>query len=125
MDRLQTGLFTRMIRVYGPAGTLRMIGRMLPLVNVRETEADEYYISNVGVSSEFQRRGYGTRLMSFAEELASRAGLKKCSLTVDMENTGAIHLYERLGYRIVATRQFTGKVAGKESGMHRMVKELP
>lgn len=124
IDGLQTALFARLFLVYGLISTVRMIGRMLPLVNVLETQTDEYYISNVGVAPEFRGRGYGTRLMTFAEEQAHRAGIHKCSLTVNVQNAGAIRLYERLGYEIVSTRHFTDKVAEKESGMHRMVKEL-
>ncbi len=124
MARLQMALFAGMFSVYGLAGTIGMVGRMLPLVNVREAEADEYYISNVGVLPPFQRRGYGTRLMAFAEEQARKAGLKKCSLTVDVQNSRAIRLYQQLDYKIASSRHFTGRVAAKESGMHRMVKEL-
>ncbi len=124
INRLQAALFAKLFSVYGLASTVRMIGRMLPLINVLETKADEYYISNVGVSPAFRGCGYGTRLMAFAEEQACKAGIKKCSLTVDVQNVGAIRLYERLGYKIVSTHHFSGKVAERENGMHRMIKEL-
>lgn len=124
LNGLQLALVSKLPALYGWAGALRVIGRLLPLVNAPEAEADEYYISNVGVLTEYQGRSYGTQLMSFAETKAREAGLSKCSLSVDEHNDGAIRLYERLGYKIVFDKHFKGEVARQESGYYRMVKEL-
>jgi ribosomal protein S18 acetylase RimI-like enzyme len=99
--------------------------RTLPLLNAPEAERDEYYISNVGVLPEYRGRGLGRQIMGFAEERARAADLGKCSLAVDETNSGAIRFYERLGYKIVFTRRFSGRLAQRESGYHRMLKLLP
>ncbi len=98
---------------------IRFTKRMSLMLNIHEAERGEYYISNVGVLSDFQRKGYGARLLTFAEEQARKSSLKKCSLIVDQHNDGAIRLYQQFGYKII----FSGKLDG-ESGYHRMVKEL-
>jgi ribosomal protein S18 acetylase RimI-like enzyme len=98
--------------------------RFLPLAGAVESKADEYYISNVGVLPEFQNLGYGAQLLAFAEQQARAAGLSKCSLTVDFQNHAALRLYERLGYKIVYSKTFTGEVARHESGYNRLVKNL-
>ena len=124
ISRLQMALLSKLPSLYGWRGAARVLGRLLPLANALETEADEYYISNIGVLPEFQGRSYGTQLMAFAETKAREAGLSKCSLSVDEHNEGALRLYERLGYKIVFSKHFEGKVAEQESGYHRMVKQL-
>lgn len=96
---------------------LRLAQKTFPFINVREAERGEFYISNVAVRPEFQGRGFGTRLMSCAEEQARGSGLKRCSLIVDAHNEVALRLYQKIGYKIA----FSGK---HKSDYHRMVKEL-
>jgi len=43
---------------------------------------------------------------------------------VDQHNSAAVRLHERLGYKIVESKRFSGKLARYESGYHRMVKQL-
>lgn len=124
LNGLQLALIAKLPALYGWSSALHVIGRLLPLVNAPEAAADEYYISNVGVLPEYQGRSYGTQLMNFAEAQARAAGLFKCSLSVDEHNEGAVRLYQRLGYKIVFSKHFEGRVAEQESGYHRMVKEL-
>ena len=108
-----------LLSILGIRPTIRFAKRMSAMLNLREAERGEYYISNVGVLPDFQGNGYGARLLTLAEEQARKFGLKRCSLIVDQQNDGAIRLYRRFGYKIV----FSGKLDG-ESGYHRMVKEL-
>ncbi|AMW33168.1 Acetyltransferase, GNAT family [Fervidobacterium changbaicum] len=63
---------------------------------------DEFYISNVAVDKNYRGRGYGRKLMLFAEEVAKQKKFKKISLDVENTNVQAIELYKRLGY--VGTR---------------------
>ena len=86
-------------------------------MSIREAKRGEFYISNLAVQPEFQGRGFGTRLMSFAEEQARGSGLRRCALIVDAKNKNAIHFYQMIGYKIV----FSGK---HKSDYHRMVKDL-
>ena len=96
------------------------IRRGISLPGGKEAEADEYYISNVGVLPSTQGRGIGARLLERADGIARNAHLLKCSLLVSLKNEGARRLYERNGYQIVLTVQEKNKAPG----YHRMVKEL-
>lgn len=88
------------------------------ILRMKEAMPDEYFINDVAVSEEFSGRGIGTQIMKHAEEKAKRAGLRKCSLTVDVLNEGAIRLYERLGYKITGTQNL------RRVHVHRMVKRI-
>ena len=125
LNGLQIAFLRKFPSLFGWGDTLRLIRRTWPLLNAPEADHDEFYISNVGVLPEFRGRGYGEQLMAFAEGQARAARLTKCSLAVDETNADAIRLYQRLGYQIVFTRRFKGRLAELESGYHRMVKSLP
>ncbi|HEY2979830.1 MAG TPA: GNAT family N-acetyltransferase [Anaerolineales bacterium] len=124
LNGLQLAFLRKFPGLFGWGDTLRLLRRTLPLLNAPEAESDEYYVSNIGVVPQLRNLEHGTHLMAFAESRARLARLMKCSLAVDETNTDAIRLYERLGYRIVFTRRFSGQLAEKESGYHRMVKPL-
>lgn len=94
--------------------------RSLLLAGIREAEADEYLISNLGVLPAAQRHGLGTRLLLHAEEQARRHGLSKCSLLVSAENQIALRLYQKHGYRIAASYRRDNPFIH----YHRMVKQL-
>ena len=124
IGRLQWAFLRSLPALYGLGATVRIVVRSLPLYGTKETEADEYYISNISIRPHLQGRGIGAQLILFAEQKALQAGLSKCSLTVDEGNPGALRLYQRLGYKIVSSQRFNGEVAGHESGYHRLVKTL-
>lgn len=52
-----------------------------------------------------QRLGVGTRLIEVAEQAAVQLGFRTAELDVEPHNHGARRLYERLGYRFMATEQ--------------------
>ena len=60
-------------------------------------------IQNVGVTPEHRGLGLGTVLVIQALEGFRRAGLQRVRLEVTAENTGAIRLYRRMGFRRVRT----------------------
>jgi ribosomal protein S18 acetylase RimI-like enzyme len=105
--------------------TFRFFYRSLPLMNIKEVTADEYFINNVAVFPKFQGHGVGKFLMSLAKKRAKESGLNKCALTVDIENRRAVGLYHHLGYQIMDTvkverlKQHIGF-----TGLYRMVKTL-
>lgn len=86
---------------------------------------DEYYISTLAVLPNYQGMGIGTMLLAHAEDEAKKAGFRKCSLGVDIDNNDAIRLYEHLGYRKVDTvkiKRFSKRIGSR--GFYRMVKLL-
>ena len=60
---------------------------------------DEFYVSNIAIDGRHRKKGYGSRLLKYAEELAREQGLSKLSLDVENTNSKAIEFYKRLGYR--------------------------
>lgn len=60
-------------------------------------------IQNIGVTRQHRGRGVGTWLIYQCLAGFRQAGLKKAYLEVTAQNTGAIRLYERLGFRKVKT----------------------
>lgn len=87
-----------------------------------KVEKNEFYISNVAVDKNYRGMGYGSKLMKFAERLASEHGLTKLALDVENTNFNAIELYRKLGYRGVKTRRLT--IKGQSFVFIRMVKQL-
>ena len=70
------------------------------------------WIREVAVKPEYQGQGIGRRLVSQALQYGKRCGASRAFLAVDEENSGAIHLYESLGF-----------VASKEDSEINMIKE--
>ena len=56
-------------------------------------------IQNLGIDPAHRGRGLGSLLLSKAAAGFRAAGLKRMHLEVTTENTGAVRLYERLGFR--------------------------
>jgi len=69
------------------------------LVFGRIQEGD-MYSSNSALYPKFRARGFGARLFTISEEEARRAGLKRVVVDVAADNTPAISLRQKLGYRI-------------------------
>jgi ribosomal-protein-alanine N-acetyltransferase len=71
----------------------RLIGY---IVNSRYVDA--WHVMNVAVDPDFQRRGIATRLLERLFELSVDDDGRGYTLEVRVSNSGAIHLYERLGF---------------------------
>ena len=123
--RLTWGLVPAVTRYAGLANGLRCVSRWLPFLLRPEAASDELYIDTLSVAPAWRHRGLGTGLLAEAEGQARVLGLHACSLSVDLSNPDAQHLYERLGYHVAAT--FTSaryaRMAGYP-GFHHMVKPL-
>ncbi len=70
------------------------------------------WIREVAVKPGNQGQGIGRKLVSQALRYGKRCGATRAFLAVDEENSGAIHLYESLGF-----------VASREPGEINMMKE--
>ena len=75
-------------------------------------EGPVVWIREVAVKPGYQGQGIGRKLVSQALQYGKRCGATRAFLAVDEENTGAIHLYESLGF-----------VASAEPGEINMMKE--
>jgi ribosomal protein S18 acetylase RimI-like enzyme len=115
-----------LLGIFGIPATIRLAHIQSEYGDLKETESDEFYISNLAVFPNFEGQGVGSRLMAYAEELAITSGLQKCSLIVAFGHDRAFHLYEHLGYKVVRSYLNSHpKVAEGSGGYHRMVKMLP
>lgn len=64
------------------------------------------YVSTVTVDAAYRRRGFARALLERAQEVARSAGRKYVVLDVLEQNLPARTLYERIGYRPLATGDF-------------------
>ena len=83
---------------------------------------EEYYISNIAVYPKYRRIGVGTYLLEKAEEEVKRRGTKKVILDVEIENSGALRLYNKLGY--VISEESSVKLHKRLFRFYRMCKKL-
>jgi ribosomal-protein-alanine N-acetyltransferase len=60
---------------------------------------DAWHVMNIAVDPDHQRRGIATLLMEELFELTSTDGRRGYTLEVRVSNSGAIRLYERLGFK--------------------------
>lgn len=61
------------------------------------------YIYGFRIMPQYRGFGVGSRLMSLVEQDLYRRGFRTISLNVNRDNPKAKRLYERLGYRVVAS----------------------
>ncbi len=62
-------------------------------------------LCNIGVRTEYKRRGIGRKLLNYCIEQAQIAGCEYLSLEVRKSNTPAIRLYESAGFIDAAVRK--------------------
>jgi ribosomal protein S18 acetylase RimI-like enzyme len=103
LGQLSMPMAKQLRELIGVRGMFRLLRRSVPLMRLKETEPDEFYVYTLAIEPEFQNNGLGKRLMAHAEALALEHGLRKCSLGVTMNNDRALNFYERLGYKVVDT----------------------
>lgn len=69
-------------------------------------------VQNLGIDPEHRGRGLGSILLARAAEGFRREGLQRMHLEVTTDNTAAIRLYERLGFRRAQVVYKAAEVAG-------------
>ena len=75
-----------------------------PLVELELLSPGTFYVNGLATLPGYEGRGLGSRLLEAANALAVEAGCDELSIQVFEQNEGAVRLYERSGYRIVARR---------------------
>ncbi|WP_157218709.1 GNAT family N-acetyltransferase [Flavisphingomonas formosensis] len=71
---------------------------------------DDVLIENVAVDPSFQKRGYGRKMVTYAEQLARAAGLTTVRLYTNQRFEENLHLYASLGYEIEREEALNGGV---------------
>jgi ribosomal protein S18 acetylase RimI-like enzyme len=77
---------------------------------------EDAWIGGVGVVPAARRSGVGTALMRALHEQARERSVRHVWLEVIVENTGALALYEKLGYRTVRDVEVWSLPAAEEEG---------
>jgi ribosomal protein S18 acetylase RimI-like enzyme len=87
----------------GEVWLLESAGRLAGLI-VLENESDHLMIFSVAVASEFQGRGFGRKLLRFADDQAVKAGYTEIRLYTNARMERNIALYTAFGYRETGRR---------------------
>lgn len=66
---------------------------------------DEATLNNIVVKKSHRNRGIGGELLESLIELCSELRMNSFTLEVDTENTPAIHLYEKFGFKNLGIRK--------------------
>ena len=74
-----------------------------PFVALEKFSVGTWFINALAVFAEGQNQGLGSQLLAAAEDQARADGFNKMSIQVYAQNTGALRLYERLGYARMAS----------------------
>jgi len=123
--KVTPGLVLAALKDIGPLTVVRVMRRMRVQAKVSPPKpAGAYVISELHVSPTVRGKGIGTALLEFAERTAREQALPQMAL-VTVTTNPAIRLYERHGYRVVATETDgeSERLTGV-SGRVLMVKEL-
>jgi ribosomal protein S18 acetylase RimI-like enzyme len=76
-----------------------------PLQELENEALESWYVNVLACYPKFRGQGLGSRLLELAEKIARADGIHRMSVIVASNNTGARRLYERHGYKEVATRR--------------------
>ena len=76
----------------------------VPLQELENLAPSTWYVNVLAVLPEVRGHGLGSQLLELADETGRALGLRGMSVIVSDTNAGARRLYERHGYRLVATR---------------------
>ncbi len=70
---------------------------------------------HIDILPEYQSNGYGSKMVKTLLAELENTGVKGVMLTADLENTGAVRFYERLGFKtLVKSKKINAIVMGKE-----------
>lgn len=76
-----------------------------PFVALEKLSVGTWFVNALAVYDSAQNQGIGTGLMTAAEDLARAGGRNEMSIQVYSQNTGAVRLYNRLGYARIASER--------------------
>ena len=76
-----------------------------PLVELEQCVPGSLYINMIATFPQYRNMSIGTKLMGIVDRLANDAACSISSLEVFEQNTGALRLYQRLGYEVADKRR--------------------
>lgn len=90
---------------------LLFVGEDLAAVVETIERDDDVLIENVAVEPSFQKRGYGRKMVAYAEQLAREVGLTTVRLYTNQRFEENLRLYSALGYEVEREEVLNGGVA--------------
>lgn len=79
---------------------------------------DEGHLLTIGIAAKWHQRGFGTRLLQYFIDLARSNQLISFLLDVRESNTGAIYLYQRMGFKQIGVRKdYYPAMCGRENAL--------
>jgi ribosomal protein S18 acetylase RimI-like enzyme len=80
-------------------GRLESVG-ILYLAIKEENGTRHAFVYDIEINKGLRGKGFGTQVMQAAEKIAGKKGARDIGLHVFASNTGAYHLYQKLGYQV-------------------------
>jgi ribosomal protein S18 acetylase RimI-like enzyme len=73
-----------------------------------ETAAGEFYLDTISVAPNAQGKGIGKQLMEAGISWTAELGHQNVGLLVELNNPGALRLYQKMGFEIESEKTFIG-----------------
>ena len=70
------------------------------LMGILDLLPDQGFIQNIGVTPAFRGKGLGTEMLRFCLKLFKDRGCETAGLGVHVDNKPAIHVYEKIGFKV-------------------------
>lgn len=104
--RRATGSLWPTLLALGPVSFVGVVARIWKIADASiGIDPGHFYVANVAVLAQARGRGTGALLLADAECRARERACPGISLEVDGANGNARQFYERLGYRVVESRE--------------------
>ena len=71
-------------------------------IEVHHESEDFIYLDDLSVSEQYRSNGIGTELIKTAQKFAEEIAMPAIALHAEKANTGAIRLYQRLGFSVLS-----------------------
>lgn len=125
LGQLNRKLYGLILRQYPVSRKLALIRRALPLLFIKETVRDEYFLSNLAVTKRYRGQGLGGKILTRLEAKARALNLSQVGLMCAIDNPDARRFYERHGYKVIAMHlESNQRVRYLGPGVQRMVKVI-
>ena len=101
---------------YNPGDIAGLPSLYAPMLELEALAAGTWYLMALAVFPEFRRKGHATAMLAFAERKAQEEGFARMTIMVNSSNTDALGLYQRHGFREIATRPYIPFPGSRDAG---------
>ena len=86
---------------YGKVFVLVLENKVIGIAEfIRNFDGDEIFLYGFSIKKIYRRCGYGKKLLEESIKIFGEKKIKKMGLTVSLENTEAIKLYRKIGFKM-------------------------